>query len=136
MRTHQLKNMQLSENAFNWLKQKYQAVDSMDSETYRSFLSEDCLLQFGNQPIVKDNNEIIGGIKHFWAAIGGLDHSFVDVIGEDHYIVAEAMIDYTRKDGKVVIIPCVSIIERNELGLASNIRIFIDTAPIFNNNQI
>jgi hypothetical protein len=134
MRTHQLENMQLSKNAFNWLKQKYQAVDSMDSEAYRSFLSEDCLLQFGNQPIVECNNEIIGGIKHFWAAIDALDHSFINVLGEDHYIVAEAMIDYTRKDGKVVIIPCVSIIERNESGLVSSIRIFIDTAPIFNNN--
>jgi hypothetical protein len=128
-----MKSNQISETAFEWLKEKYTAVDAMDAEAYRLFLADDCKLMFGNNPIVQCNNEIIGGIKHFWDAIGGLDHSFISVLGYDHHFSVEAIIDYTRKDGKVVAIPCVTIIERNAEGLATFVKIFIDTTPIFQN---
>ncbi|MCH8569657.1 MAG: nuclear transport factor 2 family protein [Balneolales bacterium] len=131
MRTHQLKTTQISEEALTWLKSKYEAVDAMDAGAYRTFLSEDCELQFGNNPVVKCNNEIIGGLQHFWDAINGLDHSFINLLGTDNQIAAEALIDYTRKDSKVVTVPCVSIIERNRDGLASSVRIFIDVEPVF-----
>jgi len=131
MRTNQLKKIQISDSAFQWLKAKYQAVDAMDAEAYRTFLAEDCVLQFGNNPLVQCNNEIIGGLKHFWEAINGLDHSFINILGQDHHIAAEALIDYTRKDKQVVQLPCVTLIERNQAGLASSVKIFIDTMPIF-----
>lgn len=131
MRTDKLKSVQISEEALNWLKGKYQAVDSMDAEKYRTFLAEDCKLMFGNNPVVECNNEIIGGIKHFWDAINGLDHSFINILGTDNLFAAEALIDYTRKDNKVMPLPCVTVIERNSEGLAKHIGIFIDTTPLF-----
>lgn len=131
MRTDNLKKTEISQTAFEWLKAKYTIVDKMDAEAYRSFLAADCQLMFGNNPVVKCNNEIIGGIKHFWEAINGLDHSFISILGSDYHFSAEALIDYTRKDNKVVVIPCVTVIERNTDGLASFIKIFIDTTPIF-----
>ncbi|NBP70154.1 MAG: hypothetical protein EBU52_15590 [Cytophagia bacterium] len=57
--------------------------------------------------------------------------SFLTILGSDHYMAAEALIDYKRKDGKVVALPCVTMIERNAAGEATSVRIFIDTAPIF-----
>lgn len=132
MRTHELAFQQLSQEGLEWLKEKYTAVDQMDPERYRTFLAEDCKLMFGNQPVVFCNDEIIGGIVHFWELINGLDHSFLAVYGDDTHFAAEAMIDYTRKDGNTVKIPCVTVIERNAEGLATFIKIYIDTAPIFN----
>lgn len=131
MRTDKLKTVQISEQALNWLKDKYTAVDTMDADKYRTFLSEDCKLMFGNNPVVECNNEIIGGIKHFWGAINGLNHSFINVLGNDTMFAAEALIDYTRRDNKVVTVPCVTVIERNNAGLAKYIGIFIDTTPVF-----
>lgn len=131
MRTNSIQTVQVSANAFAWLQEKYLAVDAMDAEKYRSYLAPDCQLQFGNLPMVKCNNEIIGGIKHFWETINGLDHAFLNVLGSDHHFAAEAIIDYTRKDNQVVQIPCVTIIQRNSEGLASSIQIFIDTTPIY-----
>lgn len=131
MRTTHLKKIEVSQTTFEWLKAKYTAVDNRDAAAYRNFLAEDCQLMFGNNPVVKCNNEIIGGIKHFWDAINGLDHSFVSILGSDYLFSAEASIDYTRKDNKVVTVPCVTVIERNAEGLASFIKILIDTTPIF-----
>ena len=131
MRTNKIRINQVSGETFEWLKAKYIAVDNMDADAYRSFLAEDCQLMFGNNPVVRCNNEIIGGIKHFWESISGLDHSFLNIIGKDNFLAAEALIDYTRKDNQIIQIPCVTIIERNEEGLASFVKIFIDTTPIF-----
>lgn len=131
MRTNNIQYVQISDNTLAWLKEKYIAVDTMDAEKYRTFLALDCQLQFGNNPIVKCNNEIIGGIKHFWETINGLDHSFLNVLGNDQHFAAEAIIDYTRKDNQVVKTPCVTIIKRNDEGLATSIQIFIDTTPIY-----
>lgn len=130
MRSHQLKT-QISEEGSTWLNSKYEAVGVMDAGAYRTFLSEDCELQFGNNPIVKCNNEIIGGLQHFWDATNSLDHSFINIMSNDSQIAAEALSDYTRKEGKVVVTPCFTIIERNQDGLASSVRIFIDVAPVF-----
>lgn len=132
MRTHLINQVQISETAFQWLQNKYSAVDAMNAADYQTFLADDCTLQFGNNPIAHGNRDIIEGIQHFWDAIGGLDHAFVNVLGFDHHFSAEALIDYTRKDGSVVPIPCVTVIERNEAGLAKSLKIFIDTTPIFN----
>lgn len=133
MRTQNLQTLQVSNSAVEWLTAKYLAVDAMDADKYRKFLAEDCQLQFGNSPIVRCNNEIIGGIKHFWESINGLDHSFVNILGTDNHFAAEAYIDYTRKDNQVITVPCVTVIERNSEGLAKFIKIFIDTTPIFQN---
>lgn len=131
MKTNNIQHIQVSDTTMKWLQEKYLAVDAMDGEKYRSFLSEDCELQFGNNPIVKCNNDIIGGISHFWETINGLNHSFINVLGTDYHFAAEAIIDYTRKDNQVVKVPCVTIIQRNEQGLANSIKIFIDIAPIY-----
>ncbi len=131
MKIDKIQTVQISDEAFTWLKEKYRAVDAMDAAKYRTFLASECELQFGNNPIVKCNNDIIGGIKHFWETIHGLDHSFLNVLGSDLHFSAEAIIDYTRKDNQVVQIPCVTIIKRNTEYLATSIRIFIDTTPIY-----
>lgn len=131
MQTNHLQHVQVSDTTLAWLSEKYKAVDAMDAEKYRHFLSADCELQFGNNPIVQCNNEIIGGIKHFWETIRGLNHSFINILGNDNHFAAEAIIEYTRKDNLVVNVPCVTIIQRNEAGLASSVKIFIDTTPIY-----
>lgn len=131
MKTDNIKTIEISQNAFEWLKAKYRAVDATDAEAYRTFLAEDCTLMFGNNPVVKGVDEIIRGIQHFWDAISGLDHSFLTILGTDYHFCAESLIDYTRKDGKIVPLPCVTVIERNTEGLASSLKIFIDTSPLF-----
>ncbi|NBW36773.1 MAG: hypothetical protein EBR30_17465 [Cytophagia bacterium] len=131
MQIHQLKKNEITPAAFEWLQEKYKAVDAMNAEAYGKFLADDCQLMFANHQISKGRIPILEGIQQFWNAIAGLNHSFLTILGSDHYMAAEALIDYKRKDGKVVALPCVTMIERNAAGEATSVRIFIDTAPIF-----
>jgi hypothetical protein len=131
MTTHFLKTNQLSEEAFAWLQDKYRAVDSRDHDGYARFLADNCSLQFANNPIVHGEEALLAGIDNFWQSIHGLNHNFMNVLGTEDQMVLEANIDYTRADDRVVVIPCVTIIERNNEGLAESIRIFLDVTPLF-----
>lgn len=131
MTTHLLQTQALSPEAFTWLQNKYLAVDSMNLAGYGTFLADECVLQFGNNPTAHGKGDLLQGIDAFWKSIGGLNHNFINVLGTDKQFAMEAIIDYTRRDGAVVQTPCVTIIERNEQGLATSIRIFVDTTPVF-----
>ena len=131
MKTTLLKKQVMSPEAFQWLQNKYLAVDSRSHTEYAKYLSDDCVLQFGNNPLAVGEDALLQGIDNFWDSIHGLNHNFINVLGTDDCIVLEAVIDYTRTDDKVVQTPCVTIIERNGNGLANSIRIFIDTTPVY-----
>jgi hypothetical protein len=121
----------LSAEDFAWLQKKYLAVDGMNLEGYGVFLADGCTLEFGNNPKAKGKVEVLEGLRQFWQQIHGLNHHFVNVYGTAQAMVLEAHIDYTRKDERVVRVPCVSIVERNVAGLAQSVRIFLDTTPVF-----
>jgi phage gpG-like protein len=131
MKTHLLKTQALSGAAFQWLQNKYLAVDGRNRVDFGKHLAENCTLQFGNNPLAVGKEELLNGIGQFWKSINGLNHNFVNVVGTDNHLVLEALIDYTRTDNKVVQIPCVTMIERNDEGLATSIRIFLDVAPVY-----
>lgn len=131
MRIDQLKKNEITPAAFEWLQAKYRAVDAMNAEAYGAFLAEDCQLMFANNPTASGRVAILEGVQQFWNAIAGLNHSFQTILGSDQLMAAEALIDYTRKDGHVVTLPCVTLIERHPSGKATSVKIFIDTAPIF-----
>lgn len=131
MRIDQIRTNEVSPETFQWLQAKYRAVDAVDAERYTAFLAEDCVLRFANNPAAQGRNAILAGLQSFWGNIAGLDHAFINVLGSDSCLAAEALIDYTRTDGRVVTLPCVTVIERNDEGQAAAVRIFMDTAPIF-----
>jgi len=45
--------------------------------------------------------------------------------------VLESVVDYTRKDGQVVTIPSASFLDRAQDGKVSELRVYIDLAPVF-----
>ncbi|NJO25303.1 MAG: hypothetical protein HC867_05255 [Bacteroidia bacterium] len=131
METKYLKEQSLSESTFQWVKEKYLAIDSKNLDGFAKHLDESCTLQFGNNPIVNSKADVLIGIAAFWQSVAGLNHHFINLIGTDTLLALEALIQYTRINGKVVKIPCVTIIERNEKALATSIRIFLDTTPVY-----
>jgi hypothetical protein len=131
MTTENLKNQTISTETFSWLQNKYKAVDSRNHSEYAKYLADDCVLQFGNNPLSVGKDALLQGIDNFWVSIHGLNHNFINVLGTDNHLVLEAIIDYTKTDDKVLQTPCVTIIERNSGGFAVSIRIFVDITPVY-----
>lgn len=130
MTTDQIRIQSLPQEAYLWLKAKYQAADSLNAGAYASFIAPHCKLSFGNGPQVQGKDEVIEGIMAFWRSIRGMSHHFVNTFGDEANMVLEAHVEYTRTDGTQALIPAATIIERLPDGTADNIRIFIDLAPL------
>jgi ketosteroid isomerase-like protein len=113
-----------------WLVAHYADVDNMRMDAYLAALADDVKVTFGNHPPAVGKAQVRDAIGGFWASIKGLKHNFVNVLQDGALTALEARIDYTRKDGRVVTVPCTTIIERRDEKVAAA-RIYIDLAPVF-----
>ncbi len=111
----------------DWVKHYYSVVDSMNVEEFTALHTEDVRLRFGNAETVVGRDAVVQGIANFWGAIKGLRHNFVQTWDEGDVEIVEALIDYTRHDGKVVTLPCTSIL-RKRGDLLQDLRIYMDVS--------
>jgi ketosteroid isomerase-like protein len=128
---NELKINQISNESFEWYQVYLKAVDSTDAQKYGEFLAEDCEFQFGNQPKIRGKKAILEGLKKFWETYDGEEHILQNILGNDKCFALEALNIYNRKDGTKVTCPAVAITERNDEGLVTSIRVFIDIAPLY-----
>lgn len=132
MKIDKLKSSNLSTDGFDWLKKSYLHSDSFNLDGFASILADNVSFQMGNNPVVTGKEEILKNIAAFWSSIQSMNHNFINVFSVEKTIVLEAHIDYQKKDSSVVTIPCVTIIERDDQGLATSNRVFTDMTPLFN----
>src|SRR5437588_9450628 len=98
----------------DWVKNYYAVVDSMDVEKFAALHTEDVHLRFGNAETVDGRDAVVRGSADFWAAIKGLRHNFEQTWDEGDVEIVEVLIEYTRHDGKVVTVPCTSILRKRD----------------------
>jgi hypothetical protein len=131
MKTDKLKFSNLSTEDFDWLKNSYLQSDSFNLDGFASILADNVSFQMGNNPVVTSKYEILKNVAGFWSSINSMNHNFINVFSVEKTIILEAHIDYGKKDGKTITIPCITVIERNDHGLATSNRVFIDMSPLF-----
>jgi len=112
------------------IKRYYETVGSMDLEAFKALHSKNSRVIFANFPAAEGQDQIAGAIGHFWSTIGGLKHTFVNRWDNPEESILEVAVEYTRKDGSKVTLPCVSII-KPEGDKVGELRVFIDVAPIY-----
>ena len=117
----------------DWVHRYYDDVDHMRMDEFLAWHAPDVTVQFANNPPAKGGDQVRGAIGHFWDLIGGLKHNIVNIWAtDDGTSVVEAAIDYTRKDGRVVVTPCVTLLHRPAPDAPiDGVRIFVDITPVF-----
>jgi ketosteroid isomerase-like protein len=112
------------------VKAAYAAVESNDVETYVTYFTEDALYKVGNfdpvighdgirtlaAPLVDMFTSVTHDIKNFWQV--------------DDVVICEMDITYSRKDGKVAVIPCVDVI-RFSGDKVKELLAYLDPTPAF-----
>jgi ketosteroid isomerase-like protein len=108
----------------------YAAIDSMDEKKLAPFLTENCTFVFGSAPPVFGRAASANASKAFLAQIAGIKHDLEDVWRFDDNIVSRMTVTYTRKDGKKMSFPAVTIwrVEGQEI---ADYRIYVDNTPLF-----
>ncbi|WP_433734083.1 nuclear transport factor 2 family protein [Nocardia sp. CA-129566] len=108
-----------------------QAVDSLDAKGFAEHFAPDGKITFGNIPTLEGRNAVEAGCAGFFGTIDGMHHDIVNewVVGKD--TIVELVVTYTRKDGRKVPIPVVSIWTIADSGLIDEYRVFFDLTPVF-----
>lgn len=114
----------------DWLRDYYDDVDNMRMPEYINHHTDDVVVKFANNPPAVGKAEVEQSLGHFWEMIAGLKHNFVNVYTDGDTTVLEADIDYGRKDGGHVTVPCTTILHRQG-ELVDQVRIYLDLAPVF-----
>lgn len=108
----------------------FAAVDAMDLDQFKAMHSANARVIFANAPALHGPEKIAAAIGQFWSTVSGLKHNFVNRWDNPQESILEAAVDYQRKDGRSVTLPCVSIL-KPEGDKVGELRVFIDMAPLY-----
>ena len=112
-------------------QQVFDIVDSMDVGKFVALFAESARLTFGNVAPAEGLDAIRDVARGFFDTIAGLHHNLVRVwqIGADTIVHLD--VDYQRKDGGRVSLPCVTIYHLDDNGKVDDYRVFADLTPIY-----
>lgn len=131
MKTDNLRINQLSPSAYQWYLSYLKALDGKDIEGYGAFLSEDCIMQFHNNPPIQGKAAILKYLAQYWSSFGSLMHDLLNIYGSDWAFVLEALNHYQRNDGKAITLRAVAFTDCNESSLVTSFRFYTDTTELF-----
>lgn len=116
----------------HWSGAFYRSVDSSDPGVV-AFFAPDVRAQVGNAPAsVGIQGMFDGPIGRIVAATRGARHEFINIWDTaDDTAVLECKVVYHRRDGVDVQVAATTILQRNPEGLIADMRLYIDTAPLF-----
>ena len=108
----------------------YDAVDNLRLDEFMDRHTDDASVRFGNNPPVQGKEAIRESISGFWSMLNGMTHTVKNRWDDGDTTVLEANVAYDCKDGRIVEVPCVSILERKGEQI-SDLRVLIDLTPLF-----
>ena len=120
MRTENLRINELSDDAYSWYIEYLTALDAKDVELVQN-----------NMDPVAGRDAVHAGLSEYRQSFGELEHDLLNIYGSDRNFVLEALNHYSKLDGEPVTLRAVAFTDRNDQGLASSVRFFTDTAPLF-----
>ena len=106
-------------------------IDRMDADAWASYLAEDVVMRFGNAEETQGRQVARDGLAAFYELIDGVSHALREQWLIHPATIVESDVTYTRKDGRAVTVPCVTIYRTDSEDLISDYRVYIDLAPVF-----
>lgn len=116
----------------HWSDEYYRRVDAGDPSSM-ALLASDIRVQVGNAPhSIGTGGLMEGPLGKISAAKKTLRHELVALheVDSDRAVI-ESVAHYQRHDDKLVSLPVVTVIGRNAAGLINELRLYIDTLPLF-----
>jgi ketosteroid isomerase-like protein len=120
----------MSSTEQKFLKRLFAAIDSMASERFAAFLTEDAIFRFGSAPPVQGRSAIEAAVAAFFSGIAGCQHTLRHSWSDGDSLVCEGEVRYTRKDGSDISLPFADVFELQGKLIAAY-RIYIDITPLF-----
>ena len=108
----------------------FQSIDSMNTDAFTGFLSENCTFRFGNMPEVTGRKDIREFVGNFFASIEALSHEILEYWNVSSGIICHGNVTYIRKDGSGLTVPFANIL-KTDSGKIVDYSIFADTSGLY-----
>ena len=127
------------EDVFQWATDLYAlSVDRKDADGFAAAFTPDAWLRFGNAEPLVGREAIRAAIAHFFTHFASLRHEAGPTTLDGDTLVLEAVVTYTRHDGRVVSVHAATVFrlagtESPGRGhpVADQCRIYVDLAPLY-----
>ena len=106
-------------------------VDKRDAQGFAALFAPEGQFVFGNADPIVGPADIATAVESFFAGIRGLRHEIRNRWENGADTVAELIVEYDRSDDRCVRVPAVTIFTRDDAGLITGYRIYVDLAPLF-----
>ena len=122
-----------------WASDLYaRAVDNKDAAGFAAAFTPDGWLRFGNAPPITGREAIREAIAGFFTTFAALRHESAGTYLVGDTLILEAVVTYTRHDGRQVSIPAVTIFRIASSAdsdalhpTADQCRIYVDLTPLY-----
>ena len=131
MKTDSLRVNELPEDAYAWYGEYLAVLDAKDIDAYADFLAPTVELIMNNAEPVTGRDAVVTGLGEYWKSFGTLEHEPLTILGSPRAFVLEALNHYTTLDGRAVTLRAVAFTDRDDDGLVTSVRLYTDTAPLF-----
>ncbi len=131
MKTDKLARNDLSPAAYDWYRGYLAAMDGKDLDAYGGYLADDCVMFINNDGPVTGKAAILGMLGPYWQSFATIEHDLLTILGDDGEFMLEALNDYRRLDGDAVTLRAVAVTARRDDGQVASVRLYTDTAPLF-----
>jgi ketosteroid isomerase-like protein len=109
----------------------WEDVDRMDADAWSRYLAPDVMFTFANSDPIHGREDARAALAGFFDQIAGLSHEILGQWEVDGATIIEFSATYTRKDGRDVTVPAVTIYRTNADDLIHDYRIFVDQTPLW-----
>jgi len=117
--------------AIEWVSAFFRDVDAFQIDKLDAWFADNINLRFANNPVINDRQGALHALGGFFKTIAGLQHKPEALVGSGNEVAQQAIVTYTRTDGRLVPLQVSSYLRRNAAGKLDRLWIYIDINPLY-----
>lgn len=94
-----LKTNLLDQDAFNWLKNVLDTIETLDADAYAALMRDDVELRLPDGSTLRGPAEVARVLGEQFSQVASLEHHDLSLYGKLHHVVHENRVVMTLKDG-------------------------------------
>jgi hypothetical protein len=106
-------------------------IDSMDPDAFARYLAPTVTMRFGNAEPLVGRTACRDAWAGFCDLVDGVHHDVRNLWEVDDTTIAETDVTYTRRDGRKVTVPVVTVYRVDADDMIDSYRVFLDLGPVF-----
>jgi hypothetical protein len=113
-----------------WVPTLFQALDTFNTETFASFLTDEAVFVFGNADPVRGKQTIHDVVAGFFTTIQAIRHDLLETWTLPETVICRGVVTYTRQGGTQLSVPFANVFKLRN-GLIQDYLIYVDNSQLY-----